>query len=145
MKVKIKKLHKDAIIPKQAVVGDVGLDLATTDSGWVFPFQRKLFRTGIAIQPEAGIELQIRPRSGLALKKGMTVLNSPATIEPTYTGNVGVILYNTGLLPFKVEQGDRIAQGVFKEYEPVVDMVEVNELEETVRGEKGYGDSGVKS
>lgn len=143
MKLKIKKLHPNAVIPKQAHEGDVGLDLATIDSGWVFPFRRKLFRTGIAIQPEKGYEMQIRPRSGLAWKKGITVLNSPATIEPTYRGDVGIILYNTSFLPFKVNAGDRIAQAVFKKYEEKIETEVVDELDESVRGEKGFGSTGV--
>nr|BDD45025.1 deoxyuridine 5'-triphosphate nucleotidohydrolase [Bacillaceae bacterium] len=143
MKVFIKKLHKDAIVPKQAHEGDVGVDLSTIDEGWVFPFQRKLFRTGLAMKPPKGFELQIRPRSGLAYKKGITVLNSPATIEPTYRGDVGIIIYNTSLLPFKVNKGDRIAQGVFKPYEEIVDFERVDELDETVRGASGFGSSGI--
>lgn len=143
MKLKIKKLHPKAVIPKQAHKGDVGLDLSTIDSGWVFPFRRKLFRTGIAIQPEKGYEMQIRPRSGLALKKGITVLNTPATIEPTYRGDVGIILYNTSFLPFKVKAGDRIAQAVFKRYEEHIETEIVDELDKSVRGEKGFGSSGV--
>lgn len=143
MKLKVKKLHPNAIVPKQQIEGDVGLDLATIDSGWVFPFQRKLFRTGIAVQPEKGYEIQIRPRSGLALKKGITVLNTPATIEPTYRGDVGIVLFNTRFLPFKVKAGDRIAQAVFKKYEEKIETEVVDELDASERGTSGFGSTGV--
>lgn len=143
MIVGIQKLHEAAHVPKQAIKGDVGIDLSTIDSGWVLPFQRKLFRTGLAMQPKKGYELQVRPRSGLALKKGITVLNSPATIEPTYRGDVGIIIYNTSLKPFKVNAGDRIAQGVFKKYEENVFFAEVEELPDTERGDGGFGSTGV--
>lgn len=143
MKLKIKKLHENAVIPKQQHEGDVGLDLVSIDSGILQPQERKLFRTGIAIQPEKGYEMQIRPRSGLALKYGITVLNSPATIEPTYRGDVGIILYNAGDQPFEVKAGDRIAQAVFKRYEEKIDIEIVDELDESVRGEKGFGSTGV--
>ncbi|WP_427036533.1 dUTP diphosphatase [Cytobacillus pseudoceanisediminis] len=143
MKVKVKKLNPNAIVPKQQIEGDVGLDLATIDEGILRPNERKLFRTGIAIQPEKGYELQIRPRSGLALKHGITVLNSPATIEPTYRGDVGIILYNAGEKPFVVKAGDRIAQAIFKRYEETIETEIVKELEDTERGEKGFGSTGV--
>lgn len=143
MKIKMKKLHKDAIIPKQAHEGDVGLDLHTIDVGVLQPNSRAILRTGIAVKPPKGYELQIRPRSGLAYKHGITVLNSPATIEPTYRGDVGIILFNTGTEPFEISKGDRIAQGVFKQYEENVDIDIVDELDETKRGSGGFGSSGV--
>lgn len=143
MKVKIKKLDVSAIVPKQQVKGDVGLDLSTIESAILQPNERKLFKTGIAIQPERGYELQIRPRSGLALKHGITVLNSPATIEPTYRGDVGIILYNAGDKPFEVKEGDRIAQAVFKKYEEVIETEIVDELDDSERGSKGFGSTGV--
>lgn len=143
MKVKIKKLHEDAILPTQQHEGDVGLDLHTIDEGVLQPNERKLFRTGLAFQPERGYEIQIRPRSGLALKHGITVLNAPATIEPTYRGDVGIILYNAGDKPFTVRKGDRIAQAVFKRYEEKIDIEVVDELDDSVRGTKGFGSTGV--
>jgi dUTP pyrophosphatase len=143
MKLKIKKLSPNAIIPKQQHEGDVGLDLYTIDEAVLQPNERKLFRTGIAIQPERGYEMQIRPRSGLALKHGITVLNAPATIEPTYRGDVGIILYNAGDEPFEIKEGDRIAQAVFKRYEETIETEIVDELDETERGTKGFGSTGV--
>ena len=145
MKIRFKKLHEAAVIPKQAHEGDVGLDVSTIETKWILPFQRKLFKTGLAAQPEAGHEIQLRPRSGNALKFGLTVLNSPATIEPTYRGDIGVILYNTSLLPRKIKSGDRIAQMVVKPYIEKVDVSIVEELDESVRGENGFGSSGTKA
>jgi dUTP pyrophosphatase len=143
MIVKVKKLTDEAIIPKQQRFGDVGLDLHTINEGVLQPNERKLFKTGLAMQPPKGYELQIRPRSGLAFKYGITVLNSPATIEPTYRGDVGIILYNAGTEPFVVNKGDRIAQAVFKKYEEEVILVEAEELDESERGANGFGSTGV--
>ncbi|HZW68600.1 MAG TPA: dUTP diphosphatase [Pseudogracilibacillus sp.] len=143
MKVKMMKLHKDAIIPKQQHKGDVGLDLHTIDEGTLRPKGKALLRTGLAVKPPKGYEMQIRPRSGLAFKHGITVLNSPATIEPTYRGDVGIILYNTSDEPFKIKKGDRIAQAVFKKYEEKVEIEVVDELDKTARGAKGFGSTGV--
>ena len=137
------KLHKDAIIPKQQHKGDVGLDLHTIDEGTLRPKGKALLRTGLAVKPPKGYEMQIRPRSGLAFKHGITVLNSPATIEPTYRGDVGIILYNTSDEPFKIKKGDRIAQAVFKKYEEKVEIEVVDELDKTARGAKGFGSTGV--
>jgi dUTP pyrophosphatase len=143
MKLKVKKLHPNAIIPKQQIEGDVGLDLSTIESGILQPHERKLFKTGIVVQPEKGYEMQIRPRSGLAFKHGITVLNSPATIEPTYRGDVGIILYNAGDKPFEVKAGDRIAQAVFKRYEEIIETEVVEELDDSERGTNGFGSTGV--
>src|SRR5699024_2562503 len=143
MKVKMMKLHKDAIIPKQQHKGDVGLDLHTIDEGTLRPKGKALLRTGLAVKPPKGYEMQIRPRSGLAFKHGITVLNSPATIEPTYRGDVGIILYNTSDEPFKIKKGDRIAQAVFKKYEEKVEIEVVDELDKTARGAKAFGSTGV--
>lgn len=145
MKLKIKKLHEAAIVPQQAHEGDVGLDLSTIETKWILPFQRKLFKTGISAQPEPGHELQLRPRSGNALKRGLTILNSPATIEPTYRGDIGVILFNASPFPVKIKAGERIAQIVAKPYIEKVDVEVVEELDESVRGDKGFGSSGVEA
>ncbi|WP_163530941.1 dUTP diphosphatase [Halobacillus ihumii] len=143
MIVDIQKLHEDAIIPKNAYEGDVGIDLHTIDEGTLLPNERALLRTGLAVKPPKGYEMQIRPRSGLAYKKGITVLNSPATIEPTYRGDVGIILYNAGQEPLEIRKGDRIAQAVFKKYEETVEFKIVDELDGTERGSNGFGSSGV--
>ena len=105
------------------------------------PGGRALIPTGLHIALPIGYEAQIRPRSGLALKNGITVLNTPGTIDSDYRGDVGVILINHGLEPFHVMQGDRIAQMVINKIEQV-DFVQVDELNETNRGTGGFGSTG---
>jgi len=141
LKVKIVKLHQDATIPKYAHAGDVCFDLVSVESVEVAAGRVVVVGTGLAMQPEPGYELQIRPRSGLAAKHGITVLNSPATLEPTYTGEIKVILHNTSTDSYSVKKGDRIAQAVFKEYRPV-EFTEVDKLAATERGARGPGSSG---
>lgn len=106
------------------------------------PGDRALVSTGISVQLEAGYEMQIRPRSGLALKNGITVLNSPGTVDADYTGDVGVILVNYGQYEFTVKPGDRIAQAIIATVAKAV-IEEVDELEETERGSGGFGSTGV--
>ena len=104
---------------------------------------RMLIGTGLFIALEPGYEAQVRPRSGLALKKGITVLNAPGTIDADYRGEIGVILYNTSKEDFVIEPGERIAQMVIAKYEQITwEQVEV--LDETERGSGGYGHTGVK-
>lgn len=104
---------------------------------------RILIGTGLFIALEPGYEAQVRPRSGLALKKGITVLNAPGTIDADYRGEIGVILYNTSKEDFVIEPGERIAQMVIAKYEQISwEQVEV--LDETERGDGGYGHTGVK-
>lgn len=107
------------------------------------PLGRALIPTGIYIALPEGYEAQIRPRSGLALKKGITVLNSPGTIDADYRGEVCVILVNLGSEEFTIKQGDRIAQMVIAEHSPV-EWVNVETLDETARGEGGFGHTGIK-
>lgn len=142
MRVNIKKLDSRAVLPQAAHKGDVGFDLRALEGATIAAGERKLFATGLSMQPEPGWEVQIRPRSGLALKHGITVLNAPATIEPTYRGDVGVILHNTSNETYEVAAGDRIAQAVFKRYEPTIEFIEVDELEASERGEGGFGHTG---
>lgn len=103
--------------------------------------QTALVPTGFALELPDGIEAQLRPRSGLALKHGLTMLNSPATIDPDYRGEVGVILTNLGHEPFLVRRGERIAQIVFARFERV-EVVEVEELSASERGHGGFGSTG---
>jgi dUTP pyrophosphatase len=110
----------------------------------LLPGERALIPTGIALALPDGCEAQIRPRSGLALKHGVTLVNTPGTIDPDYRGEIGVILINHGADPFTVHPGDRIAQMLFARFERA-DLVEVEELEETARGEGGFGHTGVKA
>lgn len=139
----VKKLHELAVIPAYAKEGDAGFDLSAVEKVVIHPGQRALVKTGLAFEIPAGFELQIRPRSGLALKKGITCLNSPGTIDSGYRGEVGVILINHGEDTFVVELGDRIAQGVVNQLPNVV-LLETGVLSETERGSTGFGSSGVK-
>lgn len=110
------------------------------------PNGRVLIPTGIYISLPDGYELQVRPRSGLALKHGITVLNSPGTIDVGYNGLISIILLNSGRKPFIISDGDRIAQGVLKRVEQVkwIEVNSIEELGESERGQTGFGDSGVK-
>ena len=110
---------------------------------WLHPMELRLIPTGLHIALPAGYEAQVRPRSGLALKKGITVLNSPGTIDADYRGEVGVLLINLSQDDFIVEDGERIAQMVIARHEQG-EFIEVEELDETERGEGGYGHTGVK-
>jgi dUTP pyrophosphatase len=140
---KIKKIHEKAIIPKYAHEGDAGLDLYAVKELILQPGERGLVHTGIQIELPKNTEAQIRPRSGLALKNGITTLNSPGTIDEGYRGEIGVILINHSNEIFKVEEGMKIAQMVIK---PVfkVNIIETSELSESERNEKGFGSSGTR-
>jgi dUTP pyrophosphatase len=144
MKLGIKRLKPDAIIPKKQTPEAAGMDVHAYVEGptVVRPHSIKLIKTGIALDIPKGYEVQVRSRSGLALKKAVMVLNSPGTIDSDYTGEVGVILANFGSEPFVVEKGDRIAQLVVSAV-PDVEVVEVDVLEETERGSNGFGSTGV--
>ena len=107
------------------------------------PMERGLVKTGLFMELPAGFEAQVRPRSGLALKKGITVLNSPGTIDADYRGEVGVLLVNLSQEPFVINDGERVAQMVIARHEQG-EFIEVAELDETERGAGGYGHTGVK-
>lgn len=148
-------------LPKYAHKGDAGFDLRANveeieNDNYLFnaikfnattiilnPGGRVLIPTGLYMAIPEGYELQIRPRSGLALKYGITVVNTPGTIDAIYRGNIGVILKNDGTEPFIIEQGDRIAQGVLNKVEEA-NLIEADSLDETDRSDSGYGKSGVK-
>ena len=106
------------------------------------PFERKLVNTGLYAQLEKGYEIQVRPRSGLALKNGITVLNSPGTIDADYRGEIGVILINLSNDDFIINSGDRIAQLVVSKHEQP-NLEQTDSLDSTIRGEKGFGSTGV--
>ena len=135
---KIQRIHPDAKLPEYAHPGDAGLDLFSVEETVIQPGESKLIGTGIMIELPENTEAQIRPRSGLALKNQITVLNSPGTIDHGYRGQVGVILINHGTKPFTVESGMKIAQMVSA---PVmsVKVVDTKDLTETKRGEGGFG------
>ena len=140
---KVQKVHKDAIIPNYAHIGDAGLDLFSIEEKLLKPGDSTLIKTGIKIELPEQTEAQIRPRSGLALKKGITVLNTPGTIDEGYRGEIGIILINHGKEDFLVEKHMKIAQMVVK---PVwyVNVEEVKELSNTERAEGGFGSTGTK-
>ena len=130
-------------LPAYQTMASAGMDLtANIDQEYLLqPMERKLIPTGIFIELPAGYEAQVRPRSGLALKKGITVLNSPGTIDADYRGEVGVILINLSQETFVIQDGDRIAQLVIAKYEKA-DWINVNELGVSERGEGGFGSTG---
>jgi dUTP pyrophosphatase len=131
-------------LPSYATSHAAGMDLLAdlTAPMLLLPGARTLIPTGIAIALPDGWEAQIRPRSGLALKHGISLVNSPGTIDPDYRGEIGVIIINHGDQPFTINPGDRIAQMVFARFLRA-ELVEVAELGETARGEGGFGHTGV--
>lgn len=146
MKLKIKRLsnNNDLALPKYETRGSAGMDLlAAIDQPIILkPGEIKLVATGIAIALEQGFEAQIRPRSGLALKNGISVLNTPGTIDSDYRGEICVILINHSQVDFTVLRGMRIAQMVIAEVKQAA-IVEVSDLDETSRGAGGFGSTGV--
>lgn len=141
--IKFKKLVPDAKLPTKADVGSACYDLYAVEDTLVPPHGRVLVKTGLCWNPpvNALIEMQIRPRSGLALKHGITVLNTPGTIDASYRGEIGVILYNTTDTGYLVTKGDRIAQAKIA---PVTqfNLMETTEIDRTERGDGGFGHSG---
>jgi len=141
MKLRVKKLVDHAILPRYAHPGDAGLDLFAAEAVILAAGGSGLVKTGISIELPSGTEAQVRPRSGLALKHAVTVLNSPGTVDEGYRGEVGVIMINHGSEDFHIEQGMKIAQMLIK---PVytVEVEEAAELSDTSRGEGGFGSTG---
>lgn len=129
-------------LPSRATAGSAGYDLASAEDGTLGPGERRLFRTGIAIAVPEGYECQLRPRSGLAIRHGITLPNTPATIDSDYRGELIVGLVNLGAEPFEVTRGMRIAQMVVARVERV-SFHEVSELPATPRGPGGFGSTGV--
>ncbi|RLG71066.1 MAG: dUTP diphosphatase [Candidatus Iainarchaeum archaeon] len=143
MKLKVKRISPDAKLPRYAHEGDAGLDLYAAEDAVIMPKERKAISTGIKIALEKGYEAQIRPKSGLALNYGITVLNTPGTIDAGYRGEIKVILFNASDKPFKIEKGKKIAQMVIKKVE-YAEIEEVDELDETSRGANGFGSTGLE-
>src|SRR5690606_4308420 len=139
MKINIINKSQHAL-PKYETEASAGMDLRAniTEPIVLKPLDRVLVKTGLFIELPIGYEAQVRPRSGLAIKKGITVLNSPGTIDADYRGEIGVILINLSNEDFVIENGERIAQLVIAKYEQV-ELIEVNELTETSRGAGGFG------
>lgn len=145
--IKILKEHPDVRTPAKAHPDDAGFDLhawlPTTDGLELAPGERTLVPTGLRFGIPAGYEIQIRPRSGLALKKGISVVNSPGTIDAGYVGPVGIILINHSNEVFRIEHDDRICQAVVAVI-PTATLEVVDALDESLRGEGGYGSTGTK-
>ena len=144
-KILIKRLSKEVALPKYETQGSSGMDLSANvvSSINIEPGKKEIIPTGIAISVPKGFEVQIRPRSGLAAKHNVTVLNTPGTVDADYRGELKVILINLGQETFKIEKGFRIAQMVLS---PVVQakFEEVDNLDDTERGEGGFGSTGTK-
>jgi dUTP pyrophosphatase len=141
MKLRIRRLSPDAIIPSYAHPGDAGLDLHACEDVALDPGATCLVQTGVAIELPEATEAQVRPRSGLALKHSVTVLNTPGTIDEGYRGEIGVVLINHGSSTFQVTRGMRIAQLVIQK-RWTVEVVEVDGLTDTTRGAGGFGSTG---
>ena len=136
--------NEDLQLPRKMTEGAAGFDLqaAINEPVTLQPGERQLIATGFAMAMPNELEAQIRPRSGLAYKHGITVLNSPGTIDADYRGEVKVLLINHGQQPFTIERGERIAQMVIQ-FVPQINNIEVDELSDTVRGAGGFGHTGV--
>lgn len=145
MRVIVKRLKTGSAnpLPCYMTLHAAGMDLYAEldDELILLPGMRALVPTGIAIALPEGYEAQIRPRSGLALKHGIALVNAPGTIDPDYRGEIGVIVINHGSEPFTIKNGERIAQMVFAPFSRAL-LEEVNELEGTARGEGGFGHTG---
>ncbi len=142
MQIRIKKLHSNASLPEYAhgPAEDAGMDIRCLAGAVLEPGIPQAIPTGLALEIPSGYEVQIRPRSGLALKHAITLPNSPATIDPGYRGELKIILLNLGRSAYEIHAGDRIAQMVVARYEPVEWME--GELAESLRGVGGFGSSG---
>lgn len=143
VKVQFQKTSPRAVLPKQTTAGAAGFDVHSTNEEpvLIMPHTTQLFPLGFKVAIQEGYEIQVRPRSGLALKEAISVANSPGTIDSDYRGECGVILVNIGNEPYTVRPGDRIAQFVVAAV-PVVEFEEVKQLDETDRGEGGFGSTG---
>lgn len=144
MKVKVVNKSKHSL-PHYSTIQSAGMDLRANIEEPIAlkPLERTIVKTGIFMELPVGFEAQVRPRSGLAFKKGITVLNSPGTVDADYRGEVGVILVNLSAEEFVIEDGERIAQMVIAKHEQA-DWVKVETLDETKRGAGGFGSTGVK-
>ena len=142
MKIGFKRLSATAKLPIYATKGAAGMDLCADIETSIGPGDSRMIPTNVVIELPCGYEAQVRPRSGLALKHRVTVLNSPGTIDSDYRGGIGVILHNTGTERFNIKHGDRIAQLVITSY-AIVEPVEVEEIGATARGTGGFGSTDI--
>lgn len=143
--INFKKLHEDAIDPSYAFSGDSGFDLFSVEDVEIEAFGRALVPTGLSLEFDENYEIQIRPKSGLAINQGLTVLNTPGTVDYGYRGEIKVIIFNTNNKKVLINKGTKIAQAVLC---PVmcgayINFKNVNELSQTERGENGFGSTGL--
>lgn len=136
--------NPDLPLPSRATAGSAGYDLRSADDTFALaPGERRLVATGLEMELPAGVECQIRPRSGLALRHGVTIPNSPGTIDPDYRGELKVILLNLGSEPVRIERGERVAQMVFSRF-VAPEVAEAEELSASERGRGGFGSTGTR-
>jgi dUTP pyrophosphatase len=137
--------NPDLPLPSRRTTGSAGFDLASAEPDFILaPGERRLVSTGLAMEIPPGLEGQVRPRSGLALRHGITMPNAPGTIDSDYRGEVSVILQNSGTQPVTIARGDRIAQLIFARYE-APQLVDATELAASARGAGGFGSTGLGS
>ncbi|MGQ9537049.1 MAG: dUTP diphosphatase [Actinomycetota bacterium] len=142
VRLRIKRLRPEVELPSYAHPGDAGLDIRSAEEVILQPGERALLGTGFAMALPEGYAAFVQPRSGLAAKHGISIVNTPGLIDCHYRGEVKVILVNLGREPFQVNKGDRIAQMVIQRVERA-EVLEVEELEDTARGEGGFGSTGM--
>jgi dUTP pyrophosphatase len=143
--IKVSLTHENAVLPKYAYPSDSGFDLHATEEVIIGPFGRALVPTGLKVSFEEGYEIQVRPKSGLAIKQGLTVLNTPGTVDQGYTGEIQVIVFNTNNTTVTIPKGMKVGQGVLC---PVVQgkyviIEEVGQVEDKDRGNNGFGSTGI--
>jgi dUTP pyrophosphatase len=143
--IKVELVHENAVFPKYAYPSDSGFDLHATEEVIIGPFGRALVPTGLKVSFDEGYEIQVRPKSGLAIKQGLTVLNTPGTVDQGYTGEIQVIIFNTNNTTVTIPKGMKIGQGVLC---PVVQgkyvsFENVQEIDEKDRGNNGFGSTGI--
>jgi dUTP pyrophosphatase len=143
--IKIELVHENAVLPKYAYPSDSGFDLHATEEVIIGPFGRALVPTGLKVSFEEGYEIQVRPKSGLAIKQGLTVLNTPGTVDQGYTGEIQVIVFNTNNTTVTIPKGMKVGQGVLC---PVVQgkyvsIEQVGQVEDKDRGDNGFGSTGI--
>ncbi|MEM2956510.1 MAG: dUTP diphosphatase [Candidatus Pacearchaeota archaeon] len=143
LKIKIQKIHPNAVIPEYNYKDDSGMDLFSLKEIKIKPRHRVVVPTGLKIEIPKGYEMQIRPKSGLAIRNGITVLNTPGTIDAGYRGEIKVILINHSSKAYKIEKGQKICQAVFNKIERAKIIVS-EELSKSERDDKGFGSTGLK-
>jgi len=143
--IKVKKLNDDAILHKYNYLSDSGFDLHYVEEVIIPAFGRAAVPTGLSFQFDEGIELQIRPKSGLALNQGLTILNTPGTVDQGYRGEIKAIVYNTNNTTVTIPKGMKVAQGVFRPVlsGKIIKLVDVDDLEDADRGSNGFGSTGI--